>query len=173
MSTVNWIVRTLFLAVTISACSGYGAIVVTPSPTAAPPGPCEPTKAQSLGGSRTAVIGGNLAYLGPTQWRLDTDEKAGWLWRTNDRTQRLRLVAQRLDANRASIEFDLGPAQQLPVEEGAPAPATFPPEWGSGLGYGGYAGLPAPKLPEVGCWRLSIKGGTPTDAVVIRVVPKS
>lgn len=173
MTDVSGIVRTFLLAVTITACGGNRATVVTPSPTVAPPGPCEPTKPQPLVGAPVALIGGNLAYVGRAQWRVDTVEKAGWLWRTDDRTQRLRLVAQRLDANRASIEFDLGPPQRLPVEEGAPARPSLPPEWGSNVGYGGYVGLPGPKLPEVGCWRLSIKGETPTDAIVIQVVPKS
>ena len=157
----------LLLAIVVSACDN--ASVVAPSPSVVPPGPCEPTTPQPFGGAPAALVGGNLAYLGPAQWRVDTDEKGPWLWRTNDRTQRLRLIAQRLDANRATIEFDLGPQQELPGEIGKPQ-VTFAPEWGSTVGYGGYVGLSGPKLPELGCWRLSIKNGTLNDAVVVRVV---
>jgi hypothetical protein len=159
----------LLLAVIVCACDA--ANVVTPSPSIALPGPCEPTKPQPFVGAPAALVGGNLAYLGPAQWRVDTDEKAPWLWRTVDRTQRLRLIAQRLDANRASIEFDLGPPQELPAEVGKPQ-TTFAPEWGSTIGYGGYVGLGGPKLPELGCWRLSIKSGAPSDAIVVQVITK-
>ena len=172
MTCMTLVLRPLLLVLAIivaSACDG--ANVVTPSPTAALPGPCEPTKPQAIVGAPAALVGGDLAYLGPAHWRVDTDEKAAWLWRTTNRTQRLRLIAQRIDANRTSIEFDLGPPQELPAEVGKP-PSSFLPEWGSNVGYGGYVGLSAPKLPEVGCWRLSIKGGTPSDSIVIQVVAK-
>ena len=175
MTGMTLVLRPLLLvllvlaAVVASACDG--ATIVTPKETIAPPGPCEPTKPQAFVGAPAALVGGNLAYLGRAQWRVDTDEKAPWLWRTSNRTQRLRLIAQRIDANRTSIEFDLGPPQELPGEVGK-ASSSFLPEWGSNVGYGGYVGLSGPKLPEVGCWRLSIKEGSPSDSIVIEVVAK-
>jgi hypothetical protein len=124
-----------------------------------------------VGGNGRAIVGGDLAYLGSTTWRLNTDEKGPWLWRTSDKTQRLRLQAERLDARTKDLTFDLGPAQELPRAT-ADAP-TFAPEWGSNMGYGGYVGLGGPKLPELGCWRLSVVGGNSDDAIVVRVGPAS
>jgi hypothetical protein len=163
--------RSIALLIAIVVCACDGANVVAHSPSVAPPGPCEPTKPQQFTGAPAALIGGNLAYLGPAQWRVDTDEKGPWLWRTTDRTQRLRLIGQRLDATRPTLEFDLGPPQELPAEVGK-SQTTFAPEWGSIIGYGGYVGLGGLKLPELGCWRLSIKGGAPSDAIVVKVIPK-
>jgi len=88
------------------------------------------------------------------------------LWRTADHGKRLKLVATRTDASVTPIVFDLGPAQP------SPDGTTFAPEWGGDLIYGGYVGLGRPKLPELGCWRLSLVGGTSDDAIIVRVVPK-
>jgi hypothetical protein len=148
----------------------------TPLPTVAagtaPAGACVPTERQPFAGGlpgypATALIGGDLAYLGQAQWRTDTDEKAPWLWRTEPHTKRLVLRAERLDASRTALTFDLGPAQE------SPDGSRFAPEWGGNLLYGGYVGLGGPKLPEPGCWRLSIVSGSSSDAITIRVVPKT
>ena len=91
------------------------------------------------------------------------------MWRTNDRTQRLKLRATRTDATVALRVIDLGPPLEIPLAPGSNAP-TFMPEWGGGFGYGGYFGLGGPKLPEAGCWRLAVEGGADADAIVVRVV---
>ena len=136
-----------------------------------PPGQCTTTAPQPFpgGGGGLAIVGGNLAYLGPSTWRLNTDEKAAWLWRTNDRTQRLKLRATRTDTNVPPLVIDLGPPLMIPLAQGSNAP-TFMPEWGGRFGYGGYFGLGGPKLPEAGCWRLAVEGGADADAIVVLVV---
>lgn len=133
--------------------------------TPAPPGACEPTARQALG-STTALVGGNLAYGGLPVWHADFEEKEGWYWRTNDRTKRLMLRAERIDALSAIVTKDLGP----PQEHGG---FVTPAEWGGNLVYGGYVGLGGLRLPEPGCWRVSIIGGGSGDAVVLRAIPAS
>jgi hypothetical protein len=157
------------LAVTAACVPAASSSVATFTPQ--PPGPCTTTAPQPFPGGEGAValVGGNLAYLGPSTWRLNTDEKAAWLWRTNDRTLRLKLRATRTDATVTPRMIDLGPALEVPLAQGSNAP-TFMPEWGGGFGYGGYFGLGGPKLPEAGCWRLAVEGGADADAIVVRVV---
>jgi hypothetical protein len=144
-----------------------------PAPsTPQPPGPCQPTQRQPFPGGlpgypTTALVGGNLAYLGSSTWRVSTEEKAPFLWRTEPHSKRLFLRAERIDATRAAITFDLGPPQE------SPDGSRFPAEWGGNLLYGGYVGLGGPKLPELGCWRLAVVGGSTTDAIVVEVVPKN
>ena|SRR2546425_228497 len=124
----------------------------TASKTNEPPATeCNVTRPQAFAGGADgqAVVGGDLAYLGSTTWRINTDEKAAWLWRTSDKTQRLRLKAQRIDARTQELTIDLGPAQELP--RGSADAPTFAPVWGGSLAYGGYVGLGGPRLPEVGC----------------------
>ncbi len=167
---LNRVVASALIAALVSiGCTGAQTPVATSvvaSPNPAPPGACEPTKVQPIAGAPGALVGGNLAYLGSPQWRLSTDEKAPWLWRTADHTKRLKLSAERTDARITPIVFDLGPPQQ------SPDGTKFAAEWGGELIYGVYVGLGGPKLPELGCWRLSIVGGTPDDAIIVRVVPK-
>jgi hypothetical protein len=160
------------VVIVVAALAGVGCtdgqtpVAKTASPTSVPTGACDPTKVQPFAGAPGALIGGNLAYLGTAQWRLNRDEKAAWLWRTTDHTVRLKLSAERTDARIAPVVFDLGPRQP------SPDGTKFAPEWGGDLIYGGYVGLGGPKLPEVGCWRLSTVGGALEDATTIRVVLK-
>ena len=138
-------------------------VLVPPQATSAPSGTCEPTARRALGNA-TALVGGNLAYGGLAEWRAAFDEKAPWFWRTNDRTQRLMLRAARIDAGSSVVTKDLGPPQE--VHDGFVRPA----EWGGNLVYGGYVGLGGLRLPEPGCWRVSIVGGRPDDAVVLGAI---
>jgi hypothetical protein len=75
------------------------------------------------------------------------------------------LRAERIDGGSSVVTKDLGPPQEL--DDGFVLPA----EWGRNLVYGGYVGLGGLRLPEPGCWRVSIIGGGSEDAVVLRAIP--